>query len=172
METDMGIILRHYPLGEAGLIVVFCTANHGIIRTAARSAQRPKSAFFGQLDLFCSCEIAWNPSQKSDLHPLQSARLISPRLKLRESWQNLSLAGYFTQLLLCVTEKDTPIPGFYGLLDRALDYLCLNPPTQKTLHQFEYRMAQLHGLPHAQALAQLFHPLPNSRIRLLHELSQ
>ena len=37
-------VLKLYPLGENGLIVVWCT-EEGIIRTAAKSARKPNSPF-------------------------------------------------------------------------------------------------------------------------------
>lgn len=39
-------VLKLYPLGENGLIVVWCT-EEGIIRTAAKSARKPNSPFAG-----------------------------------------------------------------------------------------------------------------------------
>lgn len=39
-------VLKLYPLGENGLIVVWCT-EEGIIRTAAKSARKPNSPLPG-----------------------------------------------------------------------------------------------------------------------------
>ena len=50
MNTD-ATVLKLYPLGENGLIVVWCS-EEGIIRTAAKGARKQSSPFAGRLDLF------------------------------------------------------------------------------------------------------------------------
>lgn len=46
-------VLKLYPLGENGLIAVWCT-EEGLIRTAAKSARKPCSPFAGRLDISIS----------------------------------------------------------------------------------------------------------------------
>lgn len=104
-------VLKLYPLGENGLIVVWCT-EEGIIRTAAKSARKPNSPFAGRLDLFYQCRMQWTQAKTGDLHSLTSADLLSPRLPLRKSYLRLSAAGYFARLFLQMLEPDTPIPEF------------------------------------------------------------
>ena len=111
-------VLKLYPLGENGLIVVWCT-EEGIIRTAAKSARKPNSPFARRLDLFYQCRMQWTQAKTGDLHSLTSADLLSPRLPLRKSYLRLSAAGYFARLFLQMLEPDTPIPEFYDLLQRA-----------------------------------------------------
>lgn len=100
-------VLKLYPLGENGLIVVWCT-EEGIIRTAAKSARKPNSPFAGRLDLFYQCRMQWTQAKTGDLHSLTSADLLSPRLPLRKSYLRLSAAGYFARLFLQMLEPDTP----------------------------------------------------------------
>lgn len=176
MEGDTGIVLKTYPLGENGLIVVWCTAEHGIVRTSARGALKPGSAFAGRLDLFYSCELGFQPSRQGDLHPLAHAALLNPRLALRKKLATLKLAGYMAQLTLSTVEHDTPIPEFYDLLDRALDYICLHDASERILAHFEKRLAEEHGLyqpgvPPIAALAGHFPHLPRERDDLLRLLS-
>lgn len=115
-------VLKLYPLGENGLIAVWCT-EEGLIRTAAKSARKPCSPFAGRLDIFYQCRMQWTQAKKGDLHTLTSADLLSPRLALRKSYLRLSAAGYFARLFLQMLEPDTPIPEFYDLLQRAYTYL-------------------------------------------------
>lgn len=177
MEADTGTVLKTYPLGENGLIVVWSTAGHGILRTSARGAQKPGGPFSGRLDLFYSCELGFNPSRQGDLHPLAHAALLKPRLGLRKNLATLKLAGYMAHLTLATVEHGTPIPEFYELLDRALDYLCEHEGTMPILSHFEKRLAEEHGLyepgtvPIA-ALAGHFPHLPRERDDLLALLSR
>ena len=70
-------VLKLYPLGENGLIAVWCT-EEGLIRTAAKSARKPGSPFAGCLDIFYQCRMQWTQAKKGDLHTLTSADLLSP----------------------------------------------------------------------------------------------
>ena len=116
MNTD-ATVLKLYPLGENGLIVVWCS-EEGIIRTAAKGARKQSSPFAGRLDLFYQCRMQWTPAKTGDLHTLTTVDLISPRLSLRADYSRLSAAGYFARLFLQMLEPDTPIPEFYDLLQR------------------------------------------------------
>lgn len=170
-----GTILKLYPLGENGLIVVWST-EEGIIRTAARGARKPTSPFSGRLDLFYQCRIQWTQAKHGDLHPLTTADLISPRLSLRTDYSKLSAAGYFARLLLQMLEPGTPTPEFHDLLQRAYAYLEQNTPSVKAIMHFEQELARLHGITHPGLPAHLilkshFGKLPPQRERLMKELN-
>ncbi len=180
MEKDQGCILRLHPLGENGLIVCWCTAGHGIIRTAARGARKPGSDYTGRLDLFHECELLFSPARSGDLHTLGSVALLSPRLGLRQSLVKLRLASYMARLLLATVEPGSGSGGsaedaaWHRLMAAALDYLeqCPAPPRAAILHRFERRLAELHGLysptlPPATALLNHFRNLPAGRSELL-----
>ena len=142
-------VLKLYPLGENGLIAVWCT-EEGLIRTAAKSARKPCSPFAGRLDIFYQCRMQWTQAKKGDLHTLTSADLLSPRLALRKSYLRLSAAGYFARLFLQMLEPDTPIPEFYDLLQRAYTYLENNDPTLRAVLHFEQELARLPGARHSE----------------------
>ncbi len=179
---DIGSILRLLPLGENGLIVCWCTAGHGIIRTAARGARKPGSDYTGRLDLFHECELLFTPARSGDLHTLGSVSLLSPRLGLRQDLTKLRLASYMARLLLATVEPgggagQAENGAWHHLLAAALDYLeqGATPPRAAILHRFERRLAELHGLysPHLsphQALFNHFQHLPAGRGELLERL--
>lgn len=146
MPQDTGIVLKTYPLGETGLIVVWSTADHGIIRTAARTALKPGGDFFGRLDLFFEAELLWETAKTGDLDHLKSVSLLNPRLALRNSFPKLRLAGYMTKLLLATVESRTPIPEIHLMLHRALNYLETRTATRHIMQHFEKRLAEEHGM--------------------------
>ena len=175
MNAD-ATVLKLYPLGENGLIVVWCSGE-GIIRTAAKGARKQSSPFAGRLDIFYQCRMQWTPAKKGDLHTLTTVDLISPRLSLRTDYCRLSAAGYFARLLLQMLEPDTPIPEFYDLLQRAYTYLEKNMPSVRAVLHFEQELARLHGISHPGIPAHVilkshFGKLPPQRERLLKELER
>ena len=171
-ERDIGTILKLSPLGDHGLIVVWCTASHGILRTAARNARKPGSDFTGRIDSFLECELLFSMPAKGDLATLHSAELITPRLPLRSELARLYLAGYLCRLLLATVEPGDGNPEWYKLISGALDYVASSSPRLAILEHFEKRLAALHGiytptLPAHQCLLRHFQSLPDGRLQFL-----
>ena len=175
MEKDTGTILRQQALGEHGLIITWCCAEHGIVRTAARNARKPGSDLSGQVDLFHECELLFKTATQGDLHTLSSVNLLSPRLALRSSLLKLRLASYLARLLLATVEAGAAEPAWHTLISGALDYVATTAPRRAILQHFEKRLAELHGLyspaeaPH-HALLRHFQHLPAGRAELLDQL--
>ena len=175
MEKDTGTILRQQALGEHGLIITWCCAEHGIVRTAARNARKPGSDLSGQVDLFHECELLFKTATQGDLHTLSSVNLITPRLALRGSLNKLRLASYLSRLLLSTVEAGAADPAWHKLISGALDYVATTAPRRAILLHFEKRLAELHGLyspaesPH-HALLRHFQHLPAGRNELLDSL--
>ncbi len=172
---DEGSILRLTPLGEYGLIVTWVTAQHGIIRTAARQARKPNSDVAGRVDLFHACELVVSEAKRGDLHTLHAVELLSPRLALRSDLLKLRLASYLARLLIATVEPQDTAPEWHKLMSGALDYIASTAPRGAILHHFEKRLATLHGLynetipPHS-ALLHHFQNLPAGRQDLLQDL--
>lgn len=175
MEKDTGTILCQQALGEHGLIITWCTRQHGIVRTAARLARKPGSELSGQVDLFHECELLYRPATQGDLHTLSSVSLLSPRLGLRSKLSRLRLASYMVRLLLSTVEPGAQDSAWHKLISGALDYVATSEPRRAILQHFEKRLAELHGLytpdqlPH-HSLLRHFQHLPAGRAELLDSL--
>lgn len=172
---DEGCILRLTPLGEYGLIITWCTAQHGIVRTAARNARKPGNDLTGRIDLFHSCELLVSDAKKGDLSTLHAAELQNPRLPLRSDLLKLRLASYCARLLLATVETGDTSQAWHQLMHGALDYIAEAPSRANILYHFEKRLAGLHGLysdmvPAHNALMQHFQQLPAGRQELLEKL--
>ena len=179
METTAAILLRKTKLTETSLIVTWLTAEHGLMKTVAKGARRPKSPFAGRLDLFFTCEIAVARSSRSDLHALREAVVRDPREGLRSSYNRTRTAAYFVELVELTTEPDQPAPEAFDLLRRAFDYLAAHEPSRRAVLHFENQLARLLGVlgennahvEPATAIARLAgHELPSVRGQLLKSL--
>jgi len=148
MQKSVGILIRLTRLTETSLIVTWCTEEHGLIKTVAKGARRPKSKFTGKLDLFYSADLDWvkNKNDKSELHHLHDVAVRDYRQELRKNYNKLQLASYFTKLIENVAEKDSPIPDLYNLLERGLNYLSDKQANKKAMLHFESQLAELLGL--------------------------
>jgi len=170
-----GTLLNRFPLTETSLIVHWCTAGAGIIKTVAKGARRPGSPFAGKLDLFFLCDLEIHLSAKSDLHTLKEASVADWRKGLRESYTRTLAASYFVKLLTASVEAGSPVPEFDDLLNRALNYLDQQGPSLRAVFHYEKQIAHLLGLDVSsrsadQALLQQLSGLPPQREELLRRL--
>lgn len=175
MKQDLATIIRLTKLTDTSLIVSWISENHGLIKTVAKGARRPKSPFAGKLDLFFSAELCWNHSQSSELHTLREVQPSNYREELRSSYINTEIAAYFVSLMESTAEPNIPADGYHDLLTRGLDYLCSNKASTKALLHFESELTKLlgiHSKPEMAAsnLLKALGSLPHSRNRCLNLL--
>jgi DNA repair protein RecO (recombination protein O) len=176
VDTTAAILLRRTLLTDTSLIVTWLTEDQGKLKTVAKGARRPKSAFAGKLDLFFHAEIHVVRSRKSDLHILKEAMLLDPFEGLREDYRRTQLAAYFVELIELVTEPEHPVPELYELLLRALKYLSTEEANKRALLHFESELVKLlgiHGQPEvtpAVAIGRAYNALPTARPELLRQL--
>ena len=164
--------MRVIKLTETSLIVTWLTSSHGVIKTVAKGARRPKSPFKGKLDLFYQSEICWTQAKSSELHTLREVASLNFRSTIRSSYANTELASYFCTLLERLIEPGMPAEGFLELLDRGLNYLGGSPANLKALHHFERETCKLLGIftnerSAKSLLLSVLHGLPTNRERCI-----
>lgn len=168
MDKARGIVIRLTKLTETSLIVHWCTREAGLLKTVAKGARRPKSAFAGKLDLFLEADLVWVPSRRSELHILKEVEVREFHLALRRSYPDTVLAAYFGQLLEQVLEREHPEPEVYELLRGGLEFLAREGSSRNALLHYERRLAEVLGVGHeamnaGAALERAFGSLPKGR---------
>lgn len=172
VQTTPAILLRKTRFSDTSLIVTWFTRDLGRIKTIARGALRPKSAFAGTLDLFFDCEISIARSRKGDLHTLRETALRDAREGLRRDHRRVALASYFVELIELATEADHPAPELHDLIGRAFTHLDGKPATERALIHFEGELARLLGIQQpgttpVVAIGRAYHRIPSARPGLL-----
>lgn len=175
VQSTQATIIRLTRLTDSSLIVHWFTEEHGLIKTVAKGARRPKSPFAGQLDLFFGGEITFQRAKRGDLHALREVSIRHWREGLRRNYSSTLFAAYCCQLLECAVEPEHPEPGLCDLLVRALDHVERNEPGARALRHYERELARLLGVSHDQRQAHLslhdaLGALPASRNELLERL--
>jgi DNA repair protein RecO (recombination protein O) len=178
METTPAILLRKMPWSETSLIVTWLTERFGTVRTVARGARRPKSAFAGMLDLFYTADIAFSFSRKGDLHTL---REVSVRCVFNVSDAGNAgyyLASYFGELAGMAAPSMQPAREVVGLLRRGLNFVQQSPASLRALNHFETELCRILGVYDPKgdvaaidALASLCGVIPSSRAAALRFLA-
>lgn len=174
--TTRGIVVRLTKLTDTSLIAHWFTVDAGLLKTVARGARRPRSAFAGKLDLFFGCEISVARSRNGTLDTLREVALEQCRDGLRRSWPATLMAGYFCRLCEAVVEPGHPDAEMFDLLRRGLDHLEAQPPTLRAMRHFEAEVARCLGISShpgqaEAALRESLGALPANRARILDLLS-
>ena len=168
-------IIRLTRLTDTSLIVHWFTDAHGLIKTVAKGARRPKSPFAGSLDLFFTGEITFQFSRRGELHALREISIRHWREGLRKNYTSTLLAAYCCQLLESAVEPEHPDPGLFKLLSRALDHIDTKQPSLRALQHFEHELAYQLGISHQLrdadvSLRDALGKLPASRPELVEKL--
>ena len=176
MQSTKAIVIRLTRLTDTSLIVHWFTENHGLVKTVAKGARRPKSPFAGKLDLFFGGEISVVQARRGDLHSLREVAISHWREGLRRSYTSTLLAAYCCQLLEMAVEPEHPDPDLHDLLQRALDHIDAAPASLRALRHFESELARLLGVSQIQSDASIslrdaLGTLPASRTELIERVS-
>jgi len=176
LNSTHAILIRQTRLSDTSLIVHWFTESHGLVKTVAKGARRPKSPFGGKLDLFFGGEIVFQAARKGELHALREVAIHDWREGLRANYTSTLLAAYCCQLVADAVEPEHPEPGIHDLLERALNHLNGSPPSLRALQHFEKELSGLLGVAHdhrsaKDALRELIGRLPESRSELEERLS-
>ncbi|MEP4171390.1 MAG: DNA repair protein RecO [Luteolibacter sp.] len=146
MFSTEAILIRTTRLTDTSLIVHWFTAEEGLMKTVAKGALRPKSAFSGKLDLFFSGEIGVVKARKGELHHLREVAISHWRQGLRRDYVTTLMAGYFCQLAEAAVEQEQPDAELHELLAKALDHLDENAADLRVMRHFEKRLAEVLGI--------------------------
>ncbi|MBP9750594.1 MAG: DNA repair protein RecO [Candidatus Peribacteraceae bacterium] len=116
--SDEAIVLRAFDLGEADRLYVLLTAHHGRLAVRAGGARKPLSRLGGHLTVLSRVRIQWTETNAG--LRLTSALAEPSPARGSPSAAAWCAASEAIELVLRLTEEDTPLPGLFELLR---DYL-------------------------------------------------
>ncbi|MBN2684628.1 MAG: DNA repair protein RecO [Pontiellaceae bacterium] len=115
------IPLASYPYSSTSRIVHWLTRTHGKVSTLLKGAQRPKSAFLGEYDLFNTSELLYFEKRVNTLHTGKECALLHRRSTFNSDWRAMQTASYLTALLNKTTPEEAPCPDQFELYEELLD---------------------------------------------------
>jgi DNA repair protein RecO (recombination protein O) len=146
VQSTRATIIRLTRLTDSSLIVHWFGEEYGLIKTVARGARQPKSAFAGQIDLFFGGEMIFQRAKRGELHSLREVSIDVWREGLRKNYLSALFAGYCCQLLESAVEPEHPEPGLHDLLNRALNHAENAVLGMRALLHYERELARLLGI--------------------------
>lgn len=147
IERDLAIILRVTPFSNTSSVLTWFSARQGRMATLAKGAQRSRSLFLGQADLFYTCEILYYPGHAHrKLAILKECVPLKPREYFRNHWRAMLCASYATLLMTRICPQHAPHPSLFRLLDEFLDALTAGVNRRSLVFWFELRVLSEMGL--------------------------
>jgi len=119
MYISQSIVMRIKEFGESDLLVTFITSDRGPLKGVAKGASRSKKRFANCLDLFCWVNLEYGPRRNSELHFLDSCRLIHAFPGLRSDFYVLSLASYMVELVEILYPQNVVDNHIFNLLKKS-----------------------------------------------------
>lgn len=141
-----GIALRIDPFSKTSHVVSWLSPDQGRMTTLIKGAQRPRSAFLGQYDLFYTCELIFYPGIRSSLAILKECSPLRWRTGLRDSWKSCLAASYFADLVNRLTPPGTANGALYRLVGRVFDFLERQEGNINTVLWAELKLLSLLGV--------------------------
>lgn len=146
-----GIILRVLPYSKTSLMADCLIRDAGRVWLLAKGAQRPRSQFVGQIDLFYTCEVLFY-RRASRVLILKECAALETRDAFRTDWRAAACASYFCDFTSQVTPPGVAHDDLYALLTKALDTLAKRSVSSGLMGWYE--LAALKALGLGLALAQ------------------
>jgi len=176
VQTTRGTIIRLTRLTDSSLIVHWFSEGHGLVKTVAKGARRPKGPFTGQLDLFFSGVLVFKRARRGELHALCEVAINEWRHGLRRDYTSTLFAAYCCLLVEKALEPEHPEPELHDLLGRALNHVDSAGPSLRALRHYERETARLLGIAHdlhpaEHSLRGMLGELPPGRDDLIERLS-
>lgn len=147
---DHGFILRRIRYSESSLILWWLTREHGILKTMAKGALRPKQPFFGKTDLFYECDLTFLKSSKSQVSTLIEVGVIDLHSGFRNDYGKVLALNYFGELVTALAEGEAPIPELHRFFAKAIQHLKDHQLSWKLIDRFERVTFQALGLDDGQ----------------------
>lgn len=118
-KRDLAIVLRSVAYEERHRIVTALTEGHGQVSAMARNSIQSRR-FGGCLEPFAASEWSFAEKPGAELLRLDEAKIRRPYEGIRKSFERLSLASVFNELMLKLAPKGVASPDLFRLHSNAL----------------------------------------------------
>lgn len=119
-NTD-GLILKEQNIGEKDKLVTVLTRHNGLVRAFVRGAKSFKNRKNSATGMFCYSKISLY--QTKDSYIIDEAEPIETFFGLREKLEKISLAQYFSELIMTLVQEEEPAEEYLRLILNSLHFL-------------------------------------------------
>lgn len=119
-NTD-GLILKEQNIGEKDKLVTVLTRHNGLVRAFVRGAKSFKNRKNSATGMFCYSTISLYKSR--DSYIIDEAEPIETFFGLREDLEKITLAQYFSELIISLVQEEEPAEEYLRLVLNSLHFL-------------------------------------------------
>ena len=146
VARDRALVLRRFAFGETSLVAQVLARDHGRVHLLAKGAYRPKSRYYGTLDLFDTLELEWS-APRGELASLRSAELAERRHAIPRDLERYGAGLTVLELTSLAARPGQSSPELFELASEALDVLAAPGASPAVaLAAFELRFLAAIGL--------------------------
>ncbi len=139
-----GIVLHSREMFEKDRLIELATVELGRIRVLVKYANSGKSSLRGKIEP--TSYVSMIVSQGKGFIWTQQVDLLDSFYKIRESFNGLSLAGYFLQVVRSATVHDQSNQALFTLLHHSLERIHNGDHLENIQTDFQHAFIQLEGL--------------------------
>lgn len=125
LYRDIGVVLRHYKLGEADRIVVVFTEEHGKVRAVAKGVRKTTSKFGARLEPMSHVRLLLYQGRELDI--VSQAESVEPLAPLLSSLDRASQAMAVLEVADQLGLEREPNPQLYRMLVGVLRTIATSP---------------------------------------------
>jgi len=140
------LILRTYPYGEANLVVVFFTREHGKLRGVARAARKPKSKFGASLERLTHSRIFYQLQENRELVFLTGCEVLWSPFALASRYEAGVALDYMAEIADLLLPPNETNERFFRLLLAVLEDLQGGAPVWRPVLYFLLWATRLAGI--------------------------
>lgn len=142
-NTD-GLILKEQNIGEKDKLVTVLTRQNGLVRAFVRGAKSFKNRKNSATGMFCYSKISLYKTK--DSYIIDEAEPIELFFELRDDLEKISLAQYFSELIISLVQEDEPAEEYLRLMLNSLHFLAKNKlPNEQVKAITELRLMCIAG---------------------------
>ena len=119
-NTD-GLILKEQNIGEKDKLVTVLTRHNGLVRAFVRGAKSVKNRKNSSTGMFCFSKLSLY--KVKDTYIIDEAEPIELFFELRSDLEKLSLAQYFSELVITLVQEDEQAEEYLRLILNSLHFL-------------------------------------------------
>ena len=119
-NTD-GLILKEQNIGEKDKLVTVLTRHNGLVRAFVRGAKSVNNRKNSSTGMFCFSKLCLYKTKESYI--IDEAEPIELFFELRNDLEKLSLAQYFSEIIITLVQEDEPAEEYLRLILNSLHFL-------------------------------------------------
>jgi DNA repair protein RecO (recombination protein O) len=121
--TTPAFVLRRVRWSESSLILTLYSLDFGRISGMAKGALRPKSKFYGQMEMLSLTEVSLSRREGREIDTVTEAGTVKAHQKLREDPVAYAHACLFAEWMMGLVWGSEPSQPVFHLVDKTLDAL-------------------------------------------------